>query len=89
VDVLRGKFGYFVERRGIPKDTPRGLVIEHLECLSAHDLEPVHDAFDAGIGIEMSVRDHFLLEWDIIGCPAKEYITRNIDHSDKNRGIYY
>ena len=72
MDILRRELGDFIKSRGIPENTPRGLIIEHLECLSAHDLEPVHDTFDAGVGIQMGVGDYFLLEGDVLGCPAEE-----------------
>ena len=88
MDILCREFRYFIERRGISEDTPRSLIIEHLKCLSSHDLEPVDYAFDAGIGIEMGVGYYFLLEWDVFSCPAEKDGTRDIYHSDKDRGIY-
>ena len=72
MNIPRGKFGYLIECRGIPEYRSRGLVIEHLKLLGSHDLEPVDDAFDAGVGIEVCVGDYFLLEGDVLGCPSKE-----------------
>lgn len=72
MDILSRKFRDFIKRRTIPENTPRSLIIKHLERLSAHDLEPVHDTFDASVGIEMCVGDYLLLEGDVLGGPAEE-----------------
>jgi len=71
MDILGGEFCDLVELTCISKNASRGFVIEHLKCLRPDDLKPMDKSFDAGVGVEMSVRNDFLLERYVLCGPAE------------------
>jgi hypothetical protein len=71
MDILCGEFCNLVELTCISKNAPGGFVIEHLKRLRSDDLKPMDKSFDAGVGVEMSVRNHFLLERYVLCGPPE------------------
>ena len=72
MDILRREFGDLVELTGVSENASRGFVIEHLKRLGSDNLKPMDKGFDASIGVQMSIRNDFLLEGDVLCCPAEE-----------------
>jgi len=81
MDILCGERCDLVELACISENAPRGLVIEHLKRLGSDDLKPMDKSFDACVRVEMSVRNDFLLEGDVLRGPAEQNGARDVNHS--------
>lgn len=71
MNILCGKLCDLVKLTGISKYTSRGFVVKHLKRLRSDNLKPVDKSFDARVGIQMSIRNNFLLEWYVLCGPAE------------------
>lgn len=84
-DVAGGVFGHLGEARrgGAGEGEGEGrVVVVHLEGFGADDLEPVHDGFGGGEGVEMGVGGEFLRGGDIGGAPVEEEADAGVDDFD-------
>lgn len=64
-----------------------GVVVVHLEGLGADDLEPVHDGFGGGEGVEMRVGGEFLRGGDIGGAPIEQEADTGVDDFNIKRWV--
>lgn len=87
-DVASGEARWAVRADGCPHDRRQDIIVVHLECSIAHDLEPVHDRFDGREGVEMRVCSNLLSRGDVVTVPVEQPDERPVDDSGEDGWIY-
>lgn len=70
-----------------PDNGRQHVVVVHLECGIAHDLEPMHDRLDGSKRVQMGISRDLLLLADVVTAPIEEPIERTVDQACENGGI--
>ena len=87
-DIAGRELGDFVVLRPLREgEGDTDFVVVHLEGAVADDLEPVHDAFRGGEGVQVRVGGEFLVGGDVVHAPVEEEGEGFVDAPGEDCGV--